>query len=86
MDNVRDIVRRFILEDIAGGGPGCAAFADDTQLRASGIIDSLSLLKLIAFLEDRFDLRMEAADLGGDQLSSLVAIEHLVRSRSARLP
>jgi acyl carrier protein len=82
MDNVRDVVRQFILENFLPGEDP-RNLTDETELKESGILDSLSTLKLVSFLEERFGVEFEADDLEAGNLASLANIERLVRSKTA---
>lgn len=82
MDNVRELVHHFILENFLPGEDP-RNLTDDTELKESGILDSLSTLKLVSFLEERFQVEFEANDLEAGNLASLASIERLVRSKMA---
>ncbi|MEZ5416185.1 MAG: acyl carrier protein [Vicinamibacterales bacterium] len=83
MDNTRDVVKRFILENFLPGEDP-KNLTDDTELKESGILDSLSTLKLVTFLEEQFKIELEANDLDAGNLSSVAAIASLVASKSGR--
>ena len=57
---------------------------DDLSLLASGLIDSLAVLDIIAFLETRFDVRFEPEDLTGDNFDRISSMAALVRVRMNR--
>lgn len=82
MDNVREQVRHFILENFLPGEDP-RNLTDETELKESGILDSLSTLKLVSFLEERFGVEFEANDLEAGNLASLASIERLVQSKMA---
>lgn len=78
MENIRESVRQFVLEQcLPGEDP--RNLKDDTELKETGILDSLSTLKLVTFLEERFSVEFDAGDLDAGNLSSVAAIEQLVR-------
>ena len=54
---------------------------DNVSLLASGLIDSLAVLDIIAFLETRFDIRFEPEDLTGDNFDRISSMAALVRAR-----
>ena len=56
---------------------------DDTELRESGILDSLSTLKLVTFLEEHFEIELEASDLDAGNLASIASISSLVATKTA---
>lgn len=80
MANVREAVRTYILDNFLPGEDP-ANLTDDTELKESGILDSLSTLKLVTFLEQEFRVEFEANDLDAGNLASLANIERLVLSK-----
>lgn len=80
MESVRDVVRGFILESFLPGEDP-RNLTDDMELKESGILDSLSTLKLVSFLEERFKVEFEADDLEAGNLVSVERIEQLVKSK-----
>ena len=81
MDDVKQAVRHFILENfLVGEDP--RNLTDQTELKESGILDSLSTLKLVSFLEEKYQVEFEADDLDPGNLSSLASIERLVKSKT----
>jgi acyl carrier protein len=83
MDDVKQAVRQFILENfLVGEDP--RNLTDQTELKESGILDSLSTLKLVSFLEERYQVEFEADDLDPGNLSSLANIERLVQTKTGR--
>lgn len=79
-DEIRSAVREFLLEDaLAGEDP--ANLADDLPLRTSGIVDSMGVIRLTTFLEERFGIRIEAHETGVENTDSVDAIVAFVRSK-----
>jgi acyl carrier protein len=80
MPEIKETVRQFILTHFLPG-EDAANLTDDTELKESGILDSLSTLKLVSFLEETFKVEFEANDLDAGNLASVASIEKLVRSK-----
>jgi acyl carrier protein len=80
MPEIKETVRQFILANFLQGEDP-SNLTDETELKESGILDSLSTLKLVSFLEDTFKVEFEANDLDAGNLASLASIEKLVRSK-----
>jgi acyl carrier protein len=80
MDSTQDIVKRFILQNFLPGEDP-KNLTSDTELKESGILDSMSTLKLVAFLEEHFKIELEASDLDAGNLSSVANIANLVASK-----
>jgi acyl carrier protein len=82
MDNANDVVKQFILENFLPGEDP-RNLTDDTELKESGILDSLSTLKLVTFLEEHFHIELEANDLDAGNLASVASIARLVGTKTA---
>jgi acyl carrier protein len=82
MSQTRDQVRQFILDNFLPGEDP-KNLTDDTELKESGILDSLSTLKLVTFLEEQFKVEFEADDLEAGNLATIANIERLVAAKTA---
>ncbi len=80
MDHIEDAVQTYILKEFLPGEDP-AELTDSTPLVTGGILDSLATLKLVAFLEDRFGITVQAHDVDVEHLDTIVDIAKLVRSR-----
>ena len=52
--------------------------APDEDLMVSGELDSLQTMELVAWLEERFNVRIDAADLTAENLSTQQRIAKLI--------
>ena len=64
-------IRNFICEELLYGG----RFDDDTNLIEAGVIDSISLLRLIFFLESCYHVEVPLDDLDPGNFRSVRAME-----------
>jgi acyl carrier protein len=77
MDEIENAVRDYILgEFLPGEDP--AELTPQTPLISGGILDSISTLKLVVFLEERFGVTVEAHEAGIDHLDSIGQIVQMV--------
>ena len=77
MENViNDYISREIVQD-----PTVLPLSNDTSLLKGGILDSLSLLRLVVFLQDRFQLTVDETDLLPENFDSVDAICAYLRAR-----
>jgi acyl carrier protein len=53
----------------------------DTSLISSGIIDSLSLIRLINFIESRFNVTIEDDEVTPDNFETLNLLDTLIASK-----
>ena len=82
MDSTRETVRQFILENFLPGEDP-KNLKDDTELKESGILDSLSTLKLVTFLEEQFKIELEAHETDIDNFDRIEDIAALVERKQA---
>jgi acyl carrier protein len=73
---INDYISRELVPDAA-----LLPLKNDTSLLDSGILDSLSLLRLVVFLEEQFDITMGDADLLPENFASVNAICAYLRTR-----
>jgi acyl carrier protein len=73
-------VRAFVLCTLAPAR-GLGAVGDDESLVDSGIVDSLGVFQLVAFLEETFGLRIADEDITPENFGSIVAIVRFVEER-----
>jgi acyl carrier protein len=80
MNDIRHAVHEYILNEfLPGESP--EELTDETPLITGGILDSISTLKLVTFLEDRFSVTVEAHEAGVDNLDSLGQICRLIAEK-----
>jgi len=80
MMEIEPIVKQYILDEFLPGEDP-ANLTDAVQLVRGGILDSLATLKLVAFLEERFGIVIEAHEANPDNLDSLKSISALVERK-----
>jgi acyl carrier protein len=80
MDNTKDIIRAFILEEFLPGEDP-ALLTDSTQLVTSGVLDSLATLRLVTFIEERFGVEIEPHEMSLEYMDTLPDIAQLINSK-----
>ena len=73
---VNDYISHEIVQD-----PAHLPLSNETSLLEEGILDSLSLLRLVVFLEERFGITVGEADLLPENFASVSTICSYLRSR-----
>jgi acyl carrier protein len=82
-DELRSSVRELILtEFLPGEAP--ENLEDDMPLRTSGILDSLAVLRLTTFLEERCGIRIEAHETGVENFDTVDDIVRFARAKQGR--
>jgi acyl carrier protein len=81
---IQSTVKEFILgEFLPGEDP--SALTDTTPMITTGVLDSIATLKLVSFLEERFQITIEAHEADVDHLNTLVDITRLIRSKMGQV-
>lgn len=75
-----DIIRGFVCEKFLYDRPGLVP-TDDFPLIQQRVIDSLQIIQLISFLEERFAIRIDIRDLVLENFTSLTTITALVEKQ-----
>jgi acyl carrier protein len=61
--------------------PRQATLTPDTNLIEAGLLDSLSIFKLVVFMEQRFAIKIEAEDILVEHFETIRTLNILVRSK-----
>lgn len=80
MDNVRETIRTYILNEYLPG-ESASNLKDDTPLRTSGILDSMATLNLVTFVEQTFGVTNDAHETGIENFDRIEDISNLVASK-----
>ncbi|HEY1753833.1 MAG TPA: acyl carrier protein [Bryobacteraceae bacterium] len=80
MENVKEEIRQYILAEFLPGETA-ANLQDDTPLRTSGVLDSVSTLRLVSFIEERFGLEVQAHEAGVENFDSIDSIAAFIKSK-----
>jgi acyl carrier protein len=75
-------VEQFIVGEIAQGR-GIDALAHDRDLLGDGVIDSLGIVELIAFLEKQYAIKVEDDDIDQENFRSVESIVAFVHGKGA---
>jgi acyl carrier protein len=82
MGDVERDVREFISENYILDGQDLAA---DASLTSHGVLDSMGILELIMFIEERFSVKVPDEDTLPENLDSVERIVRYVEGRLERV-
>ena len=77
MDETTQKIKEFIVEEFMPDVP-VEELEDDFDLLTGGVVDSLGLLKVVAWLEDEFDISVDESELGPESFRTVNAIKEYV--------
>ena len=78
--SAKTVVRAFISENLPLAQ---VDLTDNVSLVGQGILDSVSVVELVAVIEDAFHINIDDGDLRPDNLGSLNAIQAFVERKLA---
>ena len=81
--DVREVVKTFILDEFLPGEDP-SALDDATRLITTGILDSIATVRLVAYLEERYGIELEAHEMNADRLDTLPEIARTVMAKLDR--
>lgn len=81
MTDVKDRVRRFLLENFSMGEG--ASIADDASFMEGHVLDSTGFMELVVFLEETFGIKIDDAEMVPENLDSLASIEAFLARKRA---
>jgi acyl carrier protein len=81
IEGIESQIKSFILTEVMFEDPNAALAADTTLL--DGIMDSVSLMQLVAFIEDEFPVEIDDIEITKANFNTVGAIAGLVSSKTA---
>ena len=79
-DELKMAIKAYIL-DVFLPGEDPDELEETTPLISGGILDSISTVKLVAFLEEHFDVEFQAHEMSADYLDTISRIAETVKSK-----
>jgi acyl carrier protein len=76
MDTLKTEIRAFVVKNFLFGKD--EGLTDDTSFLEQGIVDSTGVLELVAFVQERFRIKVEDSELIPDNLDSISCIAEFV--------
>lgn len=81
-DEIKDAIKQFILDTyLPGESP--ENLTDETPLRTGGVLDSMAILNLVSFIEQRFGIEIEAHETSVENFDRLSDLATFVAGKRA---
>lgn len=80
MNSVEELLRKYIADNILFSGSGYP-YPDDTSFLENGIVDSMNVLELVMFVEQKFGVKVEDAEIVPDNFDSIARLAAFVRRK-----
>ena len=79
---IKERIKAHILSEfLPGESPD--SLTDDTPLRTNGVLDSIDTVKLVAFVEETYNIELAAHETGVKNFDRIEDIAALVMSKKA---
>jgi len=80
MEDIKATIKAYVLKEfLPGENPD--ELTDRTPLISGGILDSIATLKLVAFIEEQYQLSLEAHEADAEHLNTIADIAKLIFSK-----
>ena len=80
--NIKEEIRKYILSKFLPGEKA-ANLRDDTPLRTSGIVDSIGMLEMVSFIEERYGIEVDAYEAGVENFDRIEDIAGFIERKRA---
>jgi len=80
--DTNELIKQYIQSELVKDKKQ-STLSDTDPLIESGIIDSLGIMKLIGFLEDKVSIQITDEELTPENFSTIAAIASLVRKKQS---
>ena len=81
MEYEKQILRTFIFDELASE-KNLEDWEDDQSLLEGGVIDSLAILKLLSFIEEKFSITLSDDDFVPENFETINCLCSLIEKRS----
>ena len=82
-EDFSEILLGYVRENYSNRIPEGTELSSETHLFREGIIDSIGVLMLVQFLEERFQLKVEADEMVLDNFASISHMANLISNKQA---
>lgn len=80
MENTQEIVKDYVSRELVDDGKE-VEIKEEENLLANGIMDSLGILKLVSFIEQKFDVQVPDEDITVQNFRSLKDIASYLENK-----
>jgi acyl carrier protein len=81
MVSVEEMIRKYVAEDILFSSDGYP-YSDDASFLGEGILNSMNILELVMFVEEKFHLKLPDQDIIPENFDSIGKLSAYIRSKA----
>ena len=80
VEDIKEKVKAFVFEEfLSAENP--EELTDSTPLITGGVLDSISTMKLVVFIEEEFHVKIHAHETDLDHMNTISDIANLIQSK-----
>lgn len=79
-EQIKAVVRDYIVQEVLYGEEP-DSLEDTTPLISGGVLDSISSVKMVTFLEEKYGIRFQAHEISANHLDTLDDIANTVQKK-----
>lgn len=80
---ISEAVKEFILKEFLPGEPA-ENLDESTPLITGAIVDSIGMMKLVLFLQEKFGVEIEPHEMNADHIGTIADIASVVSARTSQ--
>jgi acyl carrier protein len=81
-DTIAPVLRTYIADNLLFSG-GAFPYSDDASFLGEGIIDSVGVMDLVLFVEQKFSIKVEDKDVTRENFDSVNSLARYIATRVA---
>jgi acyl carrier protein len=82
MENTIEILKQFLVDEKMVSSSEAVDLAENVSLLETGVIDSLNLMRLVLFIEKRFQIKVSDDDLIPENFETLNSMLKLIGKKT----
>ncbi len=83
MDDIKKVLKKFIIDNYLLGSQD-VRLSDDDSFLEQGIIDSIGVIELTNFIQDRFNIKINVTDIIPENFDTLNNLERYITKKLKR--
>jgi acyl carrier protein len=85
MPDIKNELREFIIENYLSGAAK-EPLEDDDSFLEKGIIDSIGVIELVNFIQDRYDIKIKVPEIQPETIDTLNNLENFIKRKRSERP
>lgn len=84
MNSIEELIRTYIAQNILFSSNGFP-YPDDASFLENGIVDSMNVLEIVMFVEEKFGIKVEDAEIVPENFDSVTQLASYIRKKQTMM-